>query len=44
MDGKQKRISLRVSDEIHKKLRRMSFENNISINNIILDALEEYLK
>lgn len=39
-----KRVSLRLEDDIHYKLKEHSFKNNISMNEIMLNALLNYFK
>lgn len=39
-----KRFSLRLEDDIHKKLSEYSFFNKISMNDILIEALEKYFK
>ncbi len=39
-----KALNLRLPDEIHQQVRREAFDREISINNWILDAIEQKLR
>lgn len=39
-----KRFSLRLDDELHEKLRTESFKTGISMNEIVVEAIEEKYK
>ena len=41
---KTKVISLRISEEIHKKLKLMREDKGLNMNFIITQAIEQYLK
>lgn len=37
------RLTLRIPDELHEKLRWLSYKNRKSVNSILLDVLEKAL-
>jgi len=37
-------ITVRIPDSLYSKVRKLSYENRISINKLILEAVEEYMK
>jgi len=39
-----KRFGLRIEDKLHEQLRKESYKNNISMNDILIEMLEERYK
>jgi len=44
MTDKLIQATVRITKEMHDKLREISYLNRIAINNIIINAIKEYIK
>lgn len=42
-DAKRASITIRISDEIHKKLKEYASEHGLSMTEVALKSLEEFL-